>query len=165
VLESTNRSGLGFGFGFGRAPRGGGGCPGLEALSVTRRTAGWTPSVFERAVNVTAKLRPAVLAGGFQCTLADAGFPGTGLNDAPAGRPAASIVTVAREPPGAVAATLKFSCVPTTAFRRAPSAGVGAVHVTDGTALGRADTAAGTARHSSAAPARIRPCRPPIRRG
>lgn len=121
------------------------------------------PGVVLCAVNVTLNERPAWAFVGFQCTVAVAGLPNTGSNDAPRGRPSARIETLTIGAPGAVAASPNTSSRPTRAVKRFPSSGVGAVQVAAGVAVSRAETDAGKAKHASAATTRVR-CRPPSKR-
>ena len=95
--------------------------------------------------------------------MAVAGFPVAGANEAPAGSPAALIETLTTGAPGAVAASENTRSRPTFPLKRFPSAGVGADHVTDGVAVSRAETEAGSARQTSAAAMSMR-CRPPVKR-
>lgn len=121
------------------------------------------PGTLACAVKVTLMARPPCARVGFQRTVAVAGFPVAGSNDAPRGRPWASIETLTMGAPGAVAASANTSSRPTRAVKRLPSAGVGAVHAVAGVALSRAETDAGSAKQASAAIARVR-CRPPVKR-
>ena len=168
-LLRTKRSGFGFGFGFG-----GGGWGGLGAAITaidTLRVAAVTSGTLERAVNVTVKVCPPVPAGAVQLKAAVVGLPSRGCNTAPGGKRVARIMTVAAEVPGPTAASPKLTWRPTVTWKCAPSAGVGALQLTPGTAAGRApdqrrlDADAGSARQNAAAPTSRTRKLDPIERG